>query len=494
MRRLLLATLLFATVTVLAVAGPNIIGTAAADYQAAEKALEAGDLATAIPLLDEEAKLGNPVAAYNLAKIYQDGAAGAPDLAKAAAYYKIAAELEDAPRFDGKALGANAVQLIQAAQTYSQFALGRLYESGKGVPQDLQEAVRWYVRAADLGYDRAQLRLGRLFRDGAEGVPQNGQLAEQYFKKAGDGGNVAAMNEIGLMYLKGKGVTANVKTAHDWFEKAAAAGSVEGDYNLGLLYQAGYNGQPDFVRAAESFEKAANARDGLSMLALGDLYASGKGLPQNKVQAHMWYDLAKDNGAPAGGQRMAALEADMTPQQIAQAQDARNAWQPRKSDALPSALQLPLPAAPAAPAAPVAAEPAAPTPADAAPATAAPVAAEPAAPASPVTLTPAPDAAPAAIPAPIATPAPVETPAPAPVAAEPVAPALTPAPMVPAENKVVIPQGPVAPYLLQPGAPVPVDANGKPLPISTPSTTVPLDGTVPPGAPQPGAKPLSTTP
>ncbi len=434
MRRLLLAT-----TAILALAGPAaLIGSARADYHAAEAALQAGDLATAIPLLDEEAQLGNPVAAYNLAKIYQDGAAGAPDLAKAAAYYKIAAELEDAPRFDGKALGANAVELIQAAQTYSQYALGKLYETGRGVPQDMQEAVRWYVRAADLGYDRAQLRLGRVFRDGTGGVPVNGQLAEQYFKKAADGGNVAAMNEIGLMYLKGQSVTANVKTAHDWFEKASAAGSVEGDYNLGLLYQAGYNGQPDFVRAAESFEKAANARDGLSMLALGDLYASGKGLPQNKVQAHMWYDLASAHGVKQGAERMVALEPGMTPQQIAQAQDARNAWQPRQNDALPDALQLPVPAA--QPAAPVAAEPTAP----------APVAPSPVAPA----------------------------PEPAPVAAEPVAapvPAPAAAPVAPAEpaSNVVIPQGPIAPYLAPAPAPQePVPATPQ-LPISTP-TTAPL--------------------
>jgi TPR repeat protein len=463
MRRLLLAT-----TAVLALAGAV---PAMADYHAAEAALQAGDLATAIPLLDAEAQLGNPVAAYNLAKIYQDGAYGAPDLVKAAAYYKIAAELEATPRFDGQALGANAVELIQAAQEYSQFALGRLYETGKGVPVDMEEAVRWFVRAADLGYDRAQLHLGRLFRDGAANVPQNGQLAEQYFKKAADARNVAAMNEIGLMYLKGKSVTANAKTAHDWFERASAAGSVEGDYNLGLLYQAGYNGQPDFVRAAESFERAANARDGLSMLALGDLYASGKGLPQNKVRAHMWYDLAKDNGAPAGAQRLAALEPGMTPQQIAQAQDARNAWQPRRNDAMPGQIPLPIPNTPQ-------------------PATTAPVAAEPVAPAP--AAVPAAEPAPVAIPAPGATPLPEAAPVTAPAAVQPVAPVLTPAPAAPAQTNVVIPQGPVAPYLLQPGAPVPVDANGKPLPMSTPTTTVPLDNTVPPGAPQPGAQPLTT--
>ena len=87
-----------------------------ADYQAAEQALEAGDFDKAIPLLDEEAKLGNPVAAYNLGRIYEEGQAVPADFDKAAAYYRIAAELDTAPHFDGGALGPRGAQLIQAAQ------------------------------------------------------------------------------------------------------------------------------------------------------------------------------------------------------------------------------------------------------------------------------------------------------------------------------------------------------------------------------------------
>ena len=129
-------------------------GSADADYRAAEAALESGDFATAIPLLDAEAKLGNPVAAYNLARVYEQGSAGAPDFQQAAAYYRIAAELDLAPKFDGNALGPQAAQLIQASQMYAQYSLGRLYETGKGVPQDLQQAAGWYVRAADLGHPK----------------------------------------------------------------------------------------------------------------------------------------------------------------------------------------------------------------------------------------------------------------------------------------------------------------------------------------------------
>ena len=118
------ALLLATAISILGLAG---LAPAHADYQAAEQALEAGDFNKAIPLLDEEAKLGNPVAAYNLGRIYEQGQAVPADYDKAAAYYRIAAELDSAPRYDGAALGAQGGQLIQAAQMYSQYSLGRLY-------------------------------------------------------------------------------------------------------------------------------------------------------------------------------------------------------------------------------------------------------------------------------------------------------------------------------------------------------------------------------
>src|SRR3954471_9041049 len=348
-------------------------GVARADYRAAEAALEGGDFTTAIPLLDEEAKLGNPVAAYNLGRLYEAGSAGAPDFQQAAVYYRIAAELDLAPKFDGTALGPQAAQLIQASQMYAQYSLGRLYETGKGVQQDLTQAAGWYVRAADLGHPNAAMKLAYLFRDGGPGLKPDGRLAETYFERAGTG---SALNEIGVMYLKGNGATRNAKIAHDWFEKAAAQGSTEAEYNLGLLFQAGYTGQPDYLQAMEHFQAGANAKDGPSMLALGQLYAEGKGVPKDLVQAHTWFDLATANGTPEGTARAAAIEAGMTPTQIVQAKAAVATWQPQDENALPGTataatpLPEPMPSAPAAaaepaaaPAAALAPEPVAPAPA-----------------------------------------------------------------------------------------------------------------------------------
>jgi len=54
-----------------------------------------------------------------------------------------------------------------------------------------------------------------------------------------DAGNPDAMNNLGLLYLRGKcirrdgdGVSRNAKLARQWFEKAAARGNVQAKQNL----------------------------------------------------------------------------------------------------------------------------------------------------------------------------------------------------------------------------------------------------------------------
>lgn len=459
MRRssLLLAT----TLSLAASFGVAPFEPASADYRAAEAALEAGDFTTAIPLLDEEAKLGNPVAAYNLGRLYEQGSAGVPDYQKAASYYRIAAELDLAPKFDGTALGPQAAQLIQASQMYAQYSLGRLYETGQGVQQDLTQAAGWYVRSADLGHPKAAMKLAYLFRDGGPGLKPDGRLAETYFERAGTGN---ALNEIGLMYLKGNAVTRNAKIAHDWFEKAAAQGSIEAEYNLGLLYQAGYTGQPDYIQAMDHFQTAANAKDGPSMLALGQLYADGKGVPKDLVQAHTWFDLATANGTPEGAAHAAQIEANMTPTQIVQAKAAVATWQPRDENALPGTATAATPLA----------EPV-PTPAPTEPATA---------PAATAATQPAPQAAPqpATASAPVEAAAPAPTPMPAPaepaVAAAPI-PATTPAP-APAEPAVA-----AAPIPAPRPAPTPAPAASATM--TEPLQLQPVPSTAPSPAPSASA-------
>ena len=50
--------------------------------------------------------------------------------------------------------------------------MGFMYQNGEGVAQDLNEAVKWWRRAAEQGYLLAQYNLGAAYYEG-QGVPQD---------------------------------------------------------------------------------------------------------------------------------------------------------------------------------------------------------------------------------------------------------------------------------------------------------------------------------
>jgi len=65
----------------------------------------------------------------------------------------------------------------------AQFNLGVMYGTGKGVPQDHAEAVKWYRRGAEQGHAGAQNNLGTMY-DNGQGVPQDFVQAHLWYNLA----------------------------------------------------------------------------------------------------------------------------------------------------------------------------------------------------------------------------------------------------------------------------------------------------------------------
>ncbi|WP_260691129.1 tetratricopeptide repeat protein [Rhizobium laguerreae] len=82
------------------------------------------------------ADAGSAAGALNLAWYYENGKD--QDQAVAFQYYKKSAELNSAS---------------------GRLALGRFYDDGLGTAVNRQEAIKWYLRAMDTGYNRAAYRL-----------------------------------------------------------------------------------------------------------------------------------------------------------------------------------------------------------------------------------------------------------------------------------------------------------------------------------------------
>jgi hypothetical protein len=86
------------------------------------------------------------------------------------------------------------------------------------------------------------------------------------------------------------------------------------------MYQKGSGVQRDLVEAVRLYRRAADQGDSFAQNNLGVMYATGQAVPQDYVQAYMWFSisLAHGNGMSANNRERAA--ALMTPAQIAEAE------------------------------------------------------------------------------------------------------------------------------------------------------------------------------
>ena len=120
-------------------------------------------------------------------------------------------------------------QLRSAAEqgdASAQFNLGLKYYNGEGVPQDYQEAVKWYRLAAEQGDASAQGSLGAMYYIG-EGVPKDDVEAVYWLRLAAGQGHASAQGALGAMYMNGQGVPQDDETAHVWFNVAASRSTGE---------------------------------------------------------------------------------------------------------------------------------------------------------------------------------------------------------------------------------------------------------------------------
>ena len=142
-------------------------------------------------------------------------------------------------------------------------------------------------------------------------------------------GDARAQYNLGVLYRKGRGVPQDDVQARRWYEKAAAQGQAKAQYNLGTLYLNGGGVPKDYQQALRWFRMAADQGEALAQTKIGIMYDDGQGVPHDFVQAHKWYNLAATNGDKPAAELRDALAKQMTPAQIAEAQQLAREWKPK---------------------------------------------------------------------------------------------------------------------------------------------------------------------
>jgi len=116
---------------------------------------------------------------------------------------------------------AETQQRANQGDALAQTALGFIYQSGEGVPEDFMQAAVWYRIAADQGYAPAQANLGVMYSNGT-GVPQDFSQAASWLLESAEQGYAPAQANLGVMYSNGTGVSQDDVEAYKWLSLAVS--------------------------------------------------------------------------------------------------------------------------------------------------------------------------------------------------------------------------------------------------------------------------------
>jgi localization factor PodJL len=140
------------------------------------------------------------------------------------------------------------------------YEIGIRYAEGKGVASNIDEAAKWYDRAAQAGVVPAIFRLGTLYEKGLS-VKKDADIARRYYLQAAERGNAKAMHNLAVLDADGGGKGANYKSASQWFRKAADRGVADSQFNLGILYARGIGVEQNLAESFKWFSLAAAQGD-----------------------------------------------------------------------------------------------------------------------------------------------------------------------------------------------------------------------------------------
>ena len=157
------------------------------------------------------------------------------------------------------------------------YHVGRFYEEGLAVSQDLQQALHYYELAGQNGIADGYIEIGRMYEDGL--LKQSYAQALMYYQKALDMDSPRASYFLGNMYKAGKGVEQDFQKAIAFFKQGANRNHPSSLYNLAVLYdfEAGEKWQ-DKDKAILYYQKAVDQGHPGAMNNLGVCYKEGDGV------------------------------------------------------------------------------------------------------------------------------------------------------------------------------------------------------------------------
>ncbi len=250
------------------------------DYAPAQVALaliyrERQDVKLSIEWLHKAAKQKEPYAWYALGEYYESGVGVFQDKEKALKSYMLAAN-------------AGVVNAI--------VKLALFYHQGRGVTVDKQKALAYYEQAIAEGGEEYKQRLRPTMAEiYAQNAAQETDATKAFawYYKAMEFGNARARQSVADAYFYGRGTEQSYDHARVLYTELAEAGDVNAMYQLANIYYGGYGVERDYTMAATWYHKAAENNHAQAAWMLGGLYQSGYGVERDQNKANMWFERSR---------------------------------------------------------------------------------------------------------------------------------------------------------------------------------------------------------
>lgn len=235
--------------------------------------------------LEKASDAGSAEAAALLGRMYDEGALGRVNAAKAFQYYLLAAR-----RGWGEAM----------------LMTGLFYAQGTSVPKDLGEAERWIRKGVSIAPEDGRQTLRTFltvaateYVTGAAGE-QNDEKAFAMTEEAEALGNPEAFLVLGETYRGQDRRPGHGEKAFQCFLRADRHNIPRARASLGLCWEAGIGTAADIEKAVACYRDAAEAGEPFAMARLGYAYEKGEGVEPDEKQAMTWLiraALRGDKGA-----------------------------------------------------------------------------------------------------------------------------------------------------------------------------------------------------
>ncbi len=228
----------------------------------------------ALPELNGEtkaaARAGDPVAQYEVARMYFEG---------------IGVEQDPAQAIEWATKAAN------QGEPYAQFTLGLMYMRGQDVKQNDEKGLALVRSAAEQDHPQAQGVMAYIYGKGI-GVKQDKAQFLYWVKRASKSGDPVSQFNLAIMHLTGNMVDKNIQEASDLLTKSADQGYIEAQVTLGELLMVGLLGKPDPIGACKWFAIAGTQGHGKANYLLSEITKTmpTKQMQKAARQANEWID------------------------------------------------------------------------------------------------------------------------------------------------------------------------------------------------------------